>query len=91
MSPRSAAWVGWPKREEENLIPWLDAHRDLSWKAHSDASYEDYQVDRSIESLRGRKYEKVPYSEEAASHWRQSSQMFRQTKAARRRAALGGR
>jgi hypothetical protein len=54
MSPRSAC--GWPEREEKNLPSWLDAHRDLSWKALSDAYYEEYQVDRSVESLRGKKY-----------------------------------
>jgi hypothetical protein len=54
MSSRSAC--GWPEWEEQNLLPWLDAHRDLSWKALSDAYYEEYQVDRSVESLRGKKY-----------------------------------
>ncbi|OQE56711.1 hypothetical protein PENNAL_c0406G03655 [Penicillium nalgiovense] len=54
MSPRSAC--GWPEWEEKNLLSWLDAHRDLSWKALSDAYYEEYQVDRSVESLRGKKY-----------------------------------
>ncbi|CAG8139721.1 unnamed protein product [Penicillium nalgiovense] len=54
MSPRSAC--GWPEWEEKNLLSWLDYHRDLSWKALSDAYYEEYQVDRSVESLRGKKY-----------------------------------
>ncbi|CAP79444.1 hypothetical protein PCH_Pc19g00280 [Penicillium rubens Wisconsin 54-1255] len=54
MSPRSAC--GWPEWEEKNLLSWLDAHRDLSWKALSDAYYEEYQVGRSVESLRGKKY-----------------------------------
>ncbi|CAP79494.1 hypothetical protein PCH_Pc19g00780 [Penicillium rubens Wisconsin 54-1255] len=54
MSPRSAC--GWPEWEEKNFLSWLDAHRDLSWKALSDAYYEEYQVDRSVESLRGKKY-----------------------------------
>jgi hypothetical protein len=54
MSPRSAC--GWPEWEEKNLLSWLDSHRGLSWKALSDAYYEEYQVDRSVESLRGKKY-----------------------------------
>ncbi|KAJ5471426.1 hypothetical protein N7530_008783 [Penicillium desertorum] len=54
MSPRSAC--GWPEWEEKNLLSWLDSHRDLSWKALSDAYYEEYQVHRSVESLRGKKY-----------------------------------
>ncbi|OGE46824.1 hypothetical protein PENARI_c103G08589 [Penicillium arizonense] len=54
MSPRRA--YGWPEWEEKNLLPWLDAHRELSWKALSDAYYEEYQVHRSVESLRGKKY-----------------------------------
>lgn len=54
MSTRSAC--GWPEWEEKNLLLWLDAHRDLSWKALSDAYYEEYQVDRSVESLRGKRY-----------------------------------
>lgn len=54
MSPRSAC--GWPEREEKNLLSWLDSHRGLSWKALSDAYYEEYQVYRSVESLRGKKY-----------------------------------
>ncbi|OGE46861.1 hypothetical protein PENARI_c097G02685 [Penicillium arizonense] len=54
MSPRRA--YGWPEWEEKNLLPWLDAHPELSWKALSDAYYEEYQVHRSVESLRGKKY-----------------------------------
>ncbi|KAJ6070751.1 hypothetical protein N7467_012070 [Penicillium canescens] len=54
MSPRSAS--GWPEWEEKNLLSWLDAHRELSWKARSDAYYEEYRVDRSVGSLRGKKY-----------------------------------
>ncbi|KAJ5544009.1 hypothetical protein N7494_005288 [Penicillium frequentans] len=54
MSPRNAC--GWPEWEEKNLLPWLDAHPELSWKALSDAYYEEYQVHRSVESLRGKKY-----------------------------------
>jgi hypothetical protein len=54
MSPRSAS--GWPEWEEKNLLPWLDAHQELSWKARSDAYYEQHRVARSAESLRGKKY-----------------------------------
>jgi hypothetical protein len=54
MSPRSAC--GWPEWEEKSLLSWLDAHWDLSWKALSDAYYDEYQVDRGVESLRGKKY-----------------------------------
>jgi hypothetical protein len=54
MSPRSAS--GWPEWEEKNLLSWLDAHQDLSWKARSDAYYEQHRVARSAESLRGKKY-----------------------------------
>ncbi|CAG8891486.1 unnamed protein product [Penicillium salamii] len=54
MAPRSeVAWEVW---EEKNLLPWLDAHRALPWKARSHAYYDQYQVDRSVESLRGKKY-----------------------------------
>jgi hypothetical protein len=54
MSPRSE--VIWSKGEEKNLLFWLDAHRALPWKARSRAYYEQYQIDRSVESLRGKKY-----------------------------------
>ncbi|CAG7934729.1 unnamed protein product [Penicillium salamii] len=54
MSPRSAS--GWPEWEEKNLLSWLDAHQELSWKARSDAYYEQHRVARSTESLRGKKY-----------------------------------
>ncbi|KAI3091722.1 hypothetical protein CBS147333_10298 [Penicillium roqueforti] len=54
MSPRSTS--GWPEWEEKNLLSWLDAHRELSWKARSDAYYEQHRVSRSAESLRGKKY-----------------------------------
>ncbi|KAK9847467.1 hypothetical protein MYU51_018707 [Penicillium brevicompactum] len=54
MSPRSA--LGWPEWEEKNLLSWLDAHQELSWKARSDAYYEQHRVARSVESLRGKKY-----------------------------------
>ncbi|CAG8892920.1 unnamed protein product [Penicillium nalgiovense] len=45
MSPRSE--VAWEEWEEKNLLPWLDAHRALPWKARSHAYSAQYQVDRS--------------------------------------------
>ncbi|KAI1828855.1 hypothetical protein DTO027I6_10271 [Penicillium roqueforti] len=54
MSPRSE--VAWEEWEEKNLLPWLDAHRALPWKARSHAYSAQYQVGRSVESLRGKKY-----------------------------------
>ncbi|CAG8137380.1 unnamed protein product [Penicillium nalgiovense] len=51
MSPRRE--VAWEEWEEKNLLPWLDAHRVLPWKARSHAYSAQYQVDRSVESLRG--------------------------------------
>ncbi|CAG8905659.1 unnamed protein product [Penicillium nalgiovense] len=36
-------------------LPWLDAHRALPWKARSHAYSAQYQVGRSVESLRGKK------------------------------------
>ncbi|KAJ5202935.1 hypothetical protein N7449_005014, partial [Penicillium cf. viridicatum] len=54
MSPCSA--MNWPEREEKNLLSWLDAHRELLWKAHPDAYYEQHRMARSAESLRGKRY-----------------------------------
>jgi hypothetical protein len=48
--------LGWPKWEEDNLLPWLDAHRALSWDARVDAYYDQYGISRTVESLRGKKY-----------------------------------
>ena len=55
MSPRSIQ--GWADWEEKNLLPWLHAHRALSWKARAEAYFEQYGVYRSVESLRGKKYD----------------------------------
>lgn len=55
MSPRSIQ--GWPDWEEKNLLPWLHAHRALSWKSRAEAYFEQYGVYRSVESLRGKKYD----------------------------------
>lgn len=54
MSPRSE--IVWSEWEEKNLLSWLDAHRELPWKARSDAYYEQYRVVRSVDSLRGKMY-----------------------------------
>ena len=54
MSSRSA--TGWSEWEEKNLLPWLDEHRALPWKARSNAYFAQYQIYRSVESLRGKKY-----------------------------------
>jgi len=54
LSPRSE--VVWSEWEEKNFLSWLDAHRVLPWKARSVAYYEQHQVRRSVESLRGKKY-----------------------------------
>ncbi|KAJ5040750.1 hypothetical protein NUH16_003356 [Penicillium rubens] len=54
MSPRSE--IVWSEWEEKNLHSWLDAHRELPWKARSDAYYEQYRVVRSVGSLRGKMY-----------------------------------
>ncbi|KAJ5654853.1 hypothetical protein N7490_001856 [Penicillium lividum] len=54
MSPRGT--MGWSEREEENLLRWLDENRTLPWKALPDAYSEQFGVNRSVESLRGKKY-----------------------------------
>ncbi|KAJ5240454.1 uncharacterized protein N7469_002045 [Penicillium citrinum] len=46
----------WPKWEEDNLLPWLDAHRELSWEARAEAYYEELGIRRRIDSIRGKKY-----------------------------------
>ncbi|KAJ5267436.1 hypothetical protein N7478_010244 [Penicillium angulare] len=54
MTPHNA--VGWSAWEEENLLPWLESNRDLTWKALSIAYWQQYHVRRSVESLRGKKH-----------------------------------
>ncbi|KAJ5569258.1 hypothetical protein N7450_011744 [Penicillium hetheringtonii] len=44
----------WPQWEEDNLLPWLDAHRELSWEARAEAYYEELGIRRRIDSIRGR-------------------------------------
>jgi hypothetical protein len=52
----SRSVTAWPKWEEDKLLPWLEANRELSWTARSDAYLEQVGVKRSVESLRGKKY-----------------------------------
>lgn len=65
MSPRSIQ--GWADWEERNLLPWLHAHRALSWKARAEAYFEQYGVYRSVESLRGKKYDILRKRKRASS------------------------
>ncbi|KAJ5654870.1 hypothetical protein N7490_001873 [Penicillium lividum] len=54
MTPRGI--LSWSEQEEENLLHWLDENRALPWKDLPDAYRERFGVDRSVESLRGKKY-----------------------------------
>ncbi|KAJ5778360.1 hypothetical protein N7520_001606 [Penicillium odoratum] len=54
MSPRGI--LSWSEQEEENLLQWLDETRALPWKDLPGAYREKFGVDRSVESLRGKKY-----------------------------------
>ncbi|KAJ5100891.1 hypothetical protein N7456_006943 [Penicillium angulare] len=54
MAPHST--VGWSTWEEENLLPWLELNQDLTWNALSQAYWQQYQIRRSSESLRGKRY-----------------------------------
>ncbi|KAJ6004633.1 hypothetical protein N7540_013002 [Penicillium herquei] len=54
MAPRSS--TGWPQWEEDNLLPWLEANSGMSWKDLVHAYQKQLGIDRSIESLRGKKY-----------------------------------
>ncbi|KAJ5547493.1 hypothetical protein N7513_004727 [Penicillium frequentans] len=54
MSPRGI--LSWSEQEEENFLQWLDGNRALPWKDLPDAYREKFGVDRSVESLRGKKY-----------------------------------
>ncbi|KAJ5982181.1 hypothetical protein N7451_012281 [Penicillium sp. IBT 35674x] len=54
MSPRGI--LSWSVQEEENLLQWLDENRSLPWKDLPNAYKESFGVDRSVESLRGKKY-----------------------------------
>ncbi|KAJ5904656.1 uncharacterized protein N7473_001572 [Penicillium subrubescens] len=46
----------WSKREEDNLLPWLEENSELPWIARSGAYLDQVGVKRSVESLRGKKY-----------------------------------
>jgi hypothetical protein len=87
MSPRSEAV--WSEREEKSLLPWLDAHRALSWKARSDAYYEQHQVRRSVESLRGKKYHIMRKQRGTGAKFPKHAAIRSQAGAARR--SVGGR
>ena len=54
--PRGNA-IGWSQSEADNLLPWLSRHRGLSWEARSRAYFRQYRVFRTVESLRGKKYQ----------------------------------
>ncbi|KAJ5982747.1 hypothetical protein N7451_012847 [Penicillium sp. IBT 35674x] len=54
MSPRGI--LSWSVQEEENLLQWLDETRSLPWKDLPDAYRQRFGVNRSVESLRGKKY-----------------------------------
>ena len=54
--PRGNA-IGWSQSETDNLLPWLSRHRGLSWEARSRAYFRQYRVFRTVESLRGKKYQ----------------------------------
>ncbi|KAJ5384705.1 hypothetical protein N7517_002616 [Penicillium concentricum] len=82
MSPRSA--MNWSEWEERNLLSWLDTHRELSWKARSDAYYEQHRVARSAESLRGKKYHILRKCRRTAARASDRSGNQKQSKAVRR-------
>jgi hypothetical protein len=48
--------VSWSKWEEKNPLAWLESNRRLTWKALTHAYCQQFHVNRSIESLRGKKY-----------------------------------
>jgi hypothetical protein len=54
--------------KREDFLSWLDAPRHLSWKALSDAYYEEYQVGRSVESLREKIF-LLPFWPAARATW----------------------
>jgi hypothetical protein len=54
MYSRSA--TAWSKREEDNLLPWLEENRELPWTARSHTLSEQFRVYGSVKSLRGKKY-----------------------------------
>ncbi|KAJ6004655.1 hypothetical protein N7540_013024 [Penicillium herquei] len=54
MPPRNT--TGWSEREEERLLPWLGSKSGMTWKEIAHAYEKEFGVDRSVESLRGKKY-----------------------------------
>jgi hypothetical protein len=49
--------ISWSQTETDNLLPWLSRNRHLSWEGKSRAYFLQNRVVRSIESLRGKKYQ----------------------------------
>jgi hypothetical protein len=54
--PRGNA-IGWSQPEADNLLPWLSRNEELSWEAKSRAYFRQYRLVRTVESLRGKKYQ----------------------------------
>jgi hypothetical protein len=54
MYSRSA--TGWSEWEEDNLLPWLAENSGLPWTDRAQAYSKQFGVNRSVESLRGKKY-----------------------------------
>jgi hypothetical protein len=48
--------LGWSEWEEGNLLPWLEANRALSWEARAAAYNEQHGTNRTVESIRGKRY-----------------------------------
>lgn len=77
--PRGNA-IGWSQSEADNLLPWLSRNQELSWEAKSRAYFRQYRLVRTVESLRGKKYQilrkrlgrqRTPVSSRAQRSWRQ--------------------
>lgn len=77
--PRGNA-IGWSQSEADNLLPWLSRNEKLSWEAKSRAYFRQYRLVRTVESLRGKKYQilrkqlgrqRMSASNRARRSWRQ--------------------
>jgi hypothetical protein len=77
--PRGNA-IGWSQSEADNLLPWLSRNEKLSWEAKSRAYFRQYRLVRTVESLRGKKYQilrkqlgrqRISASSRARRSWRQ--------------------
>lgn len=49
--------ISWSQSETDNLLLWLYRNRHLSWEGKSRAYFLQHRVVRSVESLRGKKYQ----------------------------------